>query len=341
VADSILEPSAIIPASPIGGFLDSLKYSKGQVRIMYYGDSQIEGDRVTSYLRSCLRRNYGGTGPGLFLPVMPVTYTKSVYVRASSNWRRYNYLSFKNGEIAHNGLGPFMAFCRYMPENGFSQATEKAWIRIVPSKLADSTTSQYDHLRILYKNSDGIVKIDVKAGGSPVITDTLKSGNELQEFLCPLYNAKNVLIDFSGRVSPDIYGISIESETGIVVDNIPQRGSAGLEFTMVDRENLRNAFRFYSPDLVVLQYGLNIVRNVRGNYTYYEKGLNRQISLLREISPGTGFVVVGLTDMAYSEGDIIQSYPNIPDIIVAQKKASVESGALFWDAYEAMGAVPL
>ena len=304
---------------------------------MYYGDSQIEGDRVTSYLRSCLRRNHGGTGPGLFLPVMPVTYTKSVYIRASSNWRRYNYLSFKNGEIAHNDLGPFMAFCRYMPENGFSPATEKAWIRIVPSRMADSTTSQYDLLRILYRNSDGVVIIDVKAGSSPVITDTLKSGDELQEFLCPLNNAKNVLIDFSGRVSPDIYGISIESRAGIVVDNIPQRGSAGLEFTMVDRERLRNAFRFYSPDLVVLHYGLNIVRNIRGDYTYYEKGLNRQISLLKEISPGTGIVVVGLTDMAYAEGDIIQSYPNIPDIIVAQKKASDESGALFWNAYEAMG----
>ncbi len=329
--------SGIIPATPLGGFIDSLKYSKGQVRIMYYGDSQIEGDRVTSYLRTCLRKERGGTGPGLFLPVMPVTYTRSVYVRASSNWKRYNYLSFKNGEIAHNDLGPFMAFCRYMPEEEYSQATVKAWIRIVPSRFADSTTSRYDRLRILYRNSRDIVKIDIKAGTYPVITDTLATGSDLQEFVCPLFNAKNILIDFSGRVSPDIYGISIESETGIVVDNIPQRGSAGLEFTMVDRENLRDAFRFYAPDLVVLHYGLNIVRNVRGNYTYYEKGLNRQISLLKEISPGTGFLVIGLTDMAYIEGDILQSYPNIPDIIDAQKKAANESGASFWDAYKAMG----
>ena len=32
---------------------------------MYYGDSQIEGDRITSYLRQTLRKEYGGTGPGL------------------------------------------------------------------------------------------------------------------------------------------------------------------------------------------------------------------------------------------------------------------------------------
>ena len=32
---------------------------------MYYGDSQIEGDRMTSYLRQALRTGHGGTGPGL------------------------------------------------------------------------------------------------------------------------------------------------------------------------------------------------------------------------------------------------------------------------------------
>lgn len=330
-------PASDKPDDPLNGFLDSLRYSKGQVRIMYYGDSQIEGDRLTSFLRSSLREGHGGTGPGLFLPVMPVTYTRSIYVRASSNWKRYNYLSFRNGEITHNDLGPFMAFCRYMDENERSQATVKAWIRIVPSKLADSTTSRFDLLKILYRNNQELVKITVKAGNFPLLTDTLKIGNDLKEFVCPLYNAKNILIDFSGRVSPDILGVSIESNTGVVVDNIPQRGSAGLEFTMVDPENLRNAFGFFLPDLVVLHYGLNVVKNVRGNYSYYEKGLYRQLSLLKEITPGTRFLVVGLTDMAFAEGDIIKSYPNIPAIIDAQKKASLKAGVLFWDAREAMG----
>src|SRR5512140_2901193 len=67
-------PGTDKPDDPLRGFIDSLKYSKGQVRIMYYGDSQIEGDRLTSFLRSSLREGHGGTGPGLFLPVMPVTY---------------------------------------------------------------------------------------------------------------------------------------------------------------------------------------------------------------------------------------------------------------------------
>jgi len=325
------------PTDPLEIFLDSLQYSRKQVRILYYGDSQIEGDRITSYLRRYLRKGKNGTGPGLFLPVMPVTYTKSFYVRASPNWRRYNYLSFKNGEINHNDFGPFMAFCRYMPDGQISPGRVKSWIRITPSIFADSTESKFEYLRIFYRNRLDAVAIEVKAGSNPVVTDTLEASNNISEFVCPLNNAKNILIDLSGRTSPDIYGISIESKDGIIVDNIPQRGSAGLEFTMVDRENLRDSYRFLKPDLFVLHYGLNLATNIRDNYLYYEKGLLRQISLLKEISPETGILVVGLTDMAYQDGDAVISYPNIPKIIDAQKAASSETGAVFWDAHEAMG----
>lgn len=337
--DSLLNPVSSPYLNPLGKFCDSLRSSKGQVRIMYYGDSQIEGDRITSYLRYNLRKEGpGGTGPGLFLPVMPVTYTKSVYVRASSNWGRYNYLSFRTGEIKDRNLGPLMAFCRYLPAGQSSVTESKAWIRIVPSMFADSSSSKYEYLRIFYSNSKGPVQITVRPDTYSVLTDTLKTGEEVNEFTCPLHNAKNILIEFSGRSSPDIYGISIESRKGIIVDNIPQRGSAGLEFTMVNRENLKESFMLLKPDLVILHFGLNIVKNLSESYAYYEKGLYRQISLLKEICPpGTQFLLVGLTDMAYADGDIIKPYPNISVIINAQQKAAGRSEAVFWNAEKAMG----
>jgi D-alanyl-lipoteichoic acid acyltransferase DltB (MBOAT superfamily) len=336
-ADTTSAPSVSSPPDPMELFLDSLQFSEGQVRILYYGDSQIEYDRVTSYLRRSLRKDHGGTGPGLFLPVMPVTYTKSFYVRASSNWRRFNYLSFKNGEIKHNDLGPFMAFCRYLPDGQVSSDKVKSWIRITPSTFSDNSESKYEFLRILYRNTLENVKIDVRSENNPVISDTLEIVKGITEFTCPLYGSKNILIDFSGKSSPDIYGISIESKTGVVVDNIPQRGSAGLEFTMVDKENLRDSYALLKPDLIILHYGLNLATNIRNDYSYYMKGLSRQLKLLKEICPGTGLMVVGLTDMAYQDGDIIKSYPNIPKIINAQRNASAESGAVFWDAFSAMG----
>ena len=321
----------------LGNFIDSLRYSKGQVRIMYYGDSQIEGDRITSYLRHILRKGNGGTGPGLFLPLMPVMYTKSIWIRSSSNWKRYNYLSYKEGEISHSKLGPFMAICRYLPPGATTSDPERATVRIRPSNVAYSSSAEYDILRIFYGNAQNFVNIVVKSGGIELFADTLTRGTDYNEINCPLKGKNDIEIDFEGRVSPDIYGISIESKTGIIVDNIAQRGSAGLEFTMVDRDNLRDSYKKLSPDLFILHYGLNIVKNVRGNYSYYQKGLVRQISLLKEISPLTPIIVVGVTDMAMNEGDSIKSYGNIPAIVYAQKQATLNADVTFWDSYMAMG----
>jgi alginate O-acetyltransferase complex protein AlgI len=333
------DTTRIYPSFPqlLSAHFDSLRDAGDQIRIMYYGDSQIEGDRITSFLRLTLREKYGGTGPGIFLPLMPVMYTKSVSVRSSSNWIRYNYLSYKNGETPGSSMGPMMAFCRYLPTGATSPRNEEAWVRIVPSLYADSLVSVYKKLKILYRNSEGWVKVRVTSNGYDILSDTLEKGDHTQQLTCKLENTKDIRITFSGKTSPDIYGISIESDSGVIVDNIPQRGSAGLEFTMVDKGNLQENYRFLQPDLFVLHYGLNIVRNVRKDYNYYEEGLLRQIELLKEISPGTPVLIMSLTDMAYSETDSIMSFSNIPEIIKAQHRAAERGGAGFWDSRQAMG----
>jgi alginate O-acetyltransferase complex protein AlgI len=335
--DSLPRESVKLAGDLFAGFLDSLKNPKGQLRIMYYGDSQLEGDRITSFLRQSLREGRGGTGPGLMLPLMPVMYTKTVWLRSSSNWGRYNYLSFKKGELQNPDLGPFLTMCRFLPEGVVTGQPEKAFVRIRPSSLADSCSKVYDLLRVFYGNANGKVSIKIKADDIEVYSDTLKQGRGLNELNCQLNGAGEVLIEFEGVVSPDIYGLSIESKSGVVVDNIPQRGSAGLEFTMVGKENLRESFKKLSPDLFILQYGLNVVKNITGDYSYYQKGLERQIQLLKEISPSTPVLVVGVTDMARTGADSLRSYSNIPDIIRSQKLAAELAGAEFWDSYKAMG----
>ncbi len=315
---------------------DSLHAAGKQIRIIYYGDSQIEGDRITSYLRQALRKRYGGTGPGLFLPLMPVMYTKSIYVRSSSNWKRYNYLSFKNGDLKSNALGPFMTVCRFLPP-GIHEKSEKAFVRIVPSQLADSAASVYEKLRILYRNADGMVKINILADGKMILKDTLNRTTGVNELTCNLGEGRDIKIEFEGKVSPDIDGISIESENGVIVDNIPQRGSAGLEFTMVDSADLHSAYGILEPNLVVLQYGLNIVRNVRKEYGFYESGYYRQLERLRDLTNGAALLVISVTDMASPVGDTVKSFPNIPVINGAQHAAAEKAGAGFWDSRAAMG----
>ena len=103
------------------------------------------------------------------------------------------------------------------------------------------------------------------------------------------------------------------------------------------RSNLEEAYNAIKPDLFILHYGLNIVKNIRNNYSYFQKGLERQLSLLQEISPSTPILVMSLTDMAENDGDSIRSYRNIPAIIDAQRKATSDAGESFWNSYKSMG----
>jgi alginate O-acetyltransferase complex protein AlgI len=337
IQNSVTEAFLNQKSASLGSVIDSLRSSAGQIRIMYYGDSQIEGDRITSFLRQTLRKNKGGSGPGLFLPQMPVMYSKSIFIRSSSNWKRYNYLSFRNREIGNNELGPFMTLCRYLPPGTRSDKPVKASVRIVPSVFADSAAATFEKLRVFYKNIQDSLNITVWEGEHLIFQNTLKPSGEIMEFTTKLHKISDLRIEFEGYVSPDIYGMSIESNTGVVVDNIAQRGSAGMEFTMVGKENLKNLYEKLKPGLFILNYGLNIVRNIREDYSYYENGMIRQLKLLNEICPGVPVLVISLTDMGFREGDSIKSFPNIPKIRDAQKHAAEKAGVAFWDSYEAMG----
>jgi len=315
---------------------DSLAAGR-QVRIIYYGDSQVEGDRVTSLLRRELRKEGGGTGPGMISPVMPVMYTRSWVVRSSSNWKRYTLLDYRSGALPHNRLGPMLALCRFTPPADSMQTRSFATVKISAVPGADPAVSVYDNLRIIYGNNHDTVLAGIRSGNSLVDFAMLQMGEGPMEYSVTLPSVSEVTVEFTGRNSPDIYALSLESSTGIIVDNIPVRGSAGLEFVMTDREVFEKCFSGLRPDIVFLQFGLNVVRNVRSEYHYYEEGLVKQINYLKEATGNVPVVIVSVTDMALRENDTIRRFPNIMAIRDAQKTAASRSGALFWDAWEAMG----
>ena len=56
------------------------------VRILHYGDSQLEGDRITDYFRNKMQRRFGGKGPGILLPNEPAASARiSAYVSCSND----------------------------------------------------------------------------------------------------------------------------------------------------------------------------------------------------------------------------------------------------------------
>jgi len=158
-----ITPAVVTPAhlpGP-GDILRDAVADGRQARIIYYGDSQVEGDRVTSLLRRELRQEGGGTGPGMISPVMPVMYTRSWVIRSSSNWKRYTLLDYKDGKLPHNRLGPMLALCRFTPPGDTMLTRSFASVKVSAVPGADPSVSVYDNLRIFYGNYNDTVLVGI------------------------------------------------------------------------------------------------------------------------------------------------------------------------------------
>ena len=161
--------------------------------------------------------------PDYFCHLMPVMYSKSLFIRSSSNWKRYNYLSYKNGEIDNNDLGPFMTICRYLLPGTGSERARKSLHKIVPSVLLTSTATVYNSF-VFLQNTQDVVNIKVSDGVKPFFQDTLSAGKGVRELAIDLNKPKDVRIEFEGYVSRMYTVLVLKVKKGLWLTIFRRRG---------------------------------------------------------------------------------------------------------------------
>lgn len=324
--------------NPVFEELKNLKSNNQLIRILHYGDSQIEGDRITSYIRERLQSIFGGSGPGLLAPVVHNNISLSVTRKTSDNWTIFsNYGSNKNlGR--HRKYGALMSYSKLKPTVDTSGLNYNGYVKIKHRNISYKRSRTYKQLRLFYGGNTKNVNARVMINDSVFQDRNLHPENEINEvFWNFTKNPKEITLKISGSESPDIYALAGDALTGIAVDNIPMRGSSGLEFTKSDKYFLKKMYAKLNVKLIILEFGVNVVPNVLDDYKFYEIGFYRQLKTLKEIIPHIPILVVGLSDMSKKENGKYVSYPNIEKIRNAQKNAAFKAGCAFWDMYEAMG----
>lgn len=312
------------------------------VRIMHYGDSQIEGDRISSFLRNKLQKKFGGMGSGL-VPVQQVyDFSFSILQDNSNNWFRYTLYGNRDTTLSHNRYGALASFCRFSPYayDTLSLTTEpfEAWVSFAPSSYSYPNTKYFRLCRIFYSHNQEPFVAELYHNDILTDADMYPVANSLNTIRWIFKEpTNNIRIVFKGSASPDIYGIALDDHAGIAVDNIPMRGNSGLVFTKMDRELLQQHFRELNVKMIILQFGGNIVPHVTTDYTYYERLFAAQIKRIHQLVPDVAVIVIGVADMSVKERNRFVSYPNIEKIRDALKNASFRAGAAYWDLYQAMG----
>jgi hypothetical protein len=321
-------------------FFTKIKKSKKVSHILHYGDSQIEGDRITSYFRNKLQKYYGGTGNGL-VQAYKLAESFSINQEILGEWHRYNIFGRRDSTVNHRSYGAMGTFCRFAPTNAYKTGNiYESSILFTRSKIAYRRDRYYNRIKLFYGNAKEPVLAEVIVDGKQTSFEKLETGTSVKVKTWYFKKSpKSLQIKFTGSDSPDIYGISFEGNNGLVVDNIPMRGASGTNFTSLNYSNFKSMFDKLNVKMVILEYGGNIVPFIKSSkgIKNYGRAFALQLKLFKKFNPTIPIIVIGPADMSKKvDGEFI-TYPILEPLIDEMKAVTLNEGYIFWNMYEAMG----
>jgi lysophospholipase L1-like esterase len=321
--------------------LETASDADNSLRIVHYGDSQIEGDRISGFIRERLQSRFGGSGCGL-LPAMKVYNQACVAQNNSGNWFRYTIFGNIDKKVTHNNYGAMCAFSRFTPLDIDTSGKEpvQASTRYNAATSIYPSAKKFSRIKIYYANNGGNCEVNVHTdnhlfktfyldGDEPVNVETIQLNEDVD----------NAELIFKAANSPDIYGISLDEPTGISVDNIAMRGGSGTVFTKMNRQVLSAMLKDLNTGLIIMQFGGNVMpfmKNAKGAADY-GSWFYSQLVTLKSAVPGVAIIVIGPADMSMKQDEYYVTYPLLETVRDELKKAAFKAGAGFWDMYSAMG----
>ena len=302
------------------------------VRILHYGDSQIEMDHITSRLRAYMQSTFGGGGPGM---VPFHTVTPSLTVSQSTTGDLTHLSSFGDSTVVHSrgDYGPMMQCFR------LAAGSATTSLRASRSQSVDDRAKRFSRITLVYNNRGQRLAADLadrQHKGKPLPDAAAESG--IGSFSWQLDSATNsIRLGVTG--SADLYCLLVDDGPGVAVDNIPMRGCSGQQFTLVPEDKLAAAYDRMDVGLVILQFGGNSVPYLKTSkqISTYCQSLGKQIDHLHRCCPKAKILFVGPSDMSTRLRGQLQTYPAIPELIDSLAATAVGHGAAFWSIYHAMG----
>ncbi|MEM6298304.1 MAG: hypothetical protein AAF740_06410, partial [Bacteroidota bacterium] len=315
--------------------LSGLSKEANRVRIIHYGDSQIEGDRISGYLRERLQRRFGGCGVGMVPFKLRDNLRFTMRFESSEEWTKFGYIDSEEKPTT-NQLGTLASYFKFTPEkdSAFVSKARYANVTFTDSPLGYKRNSEVEHLRMFFRNPHGELQTEINFNNKIITTQTLPISKDLSVFEYKFPNKsdfRSVKVRVASSGSPELYGFSMDCNTGIALDNVPIRGSSGVEFSKMDKATIKKLFQELDVKLIIVEFGVNVVPGMSESYSWYENQYYRQLRYFKSIVPDVDILVIGLSDMSRLRKGRYESYPNVAPIRNAQKRAAFKAGCAFWD----------
>ncbi|MFV0546437.1 MAG: SGNH/GDSL hydrolase family protein [Bacteroides sp.] len=311
--------------TPFYNALDRIHQEDGLVRVAFFGDSFIEADIFTADLREMLQKKFGGRGVG-FVPMTSVTNGYRPTVRHSfSGWKSHAVTDTVFFDRSKQGISGHY----FVPRSG-------AYAELRGQNKYASLLDTCYKASVFFMNKDSLsLAVRVNKGENKKL-NFAPSGTVQMAQIEGRIGAVRWSIDQADSVL--FYGMAMDGNKGLVLDNFSLRGSSGLTLRNISSAILKGFNDCRPYDLIVLEYGLNVATERGRNYDNYMKGVLKSIAHLKECFPQAGFLLIGVGDREYrTENGDLRTMPGIKNLIRYQQHIAAKSGIAFWNMFEAMG----
>ena len=295
------------------------------VRIAVLGDSYIEGDIVTAKFRELMQKRFGGSGVGY----VPITSDspgfRHTVAQTFANWEDHN---------ANDNSGYNSQWANITGHYFFAKS--KAWVELRGVKEFLARLDTCTRSSIYFSANTHTTIVAGINGGEPHYFSAEPAPGV-------------AVLSVSGRIGrarwdvpqPDnttFYGVSLDCDRGVIVDNFGLRSASGYHLSAVS-DSLITAFdRARHYDLVVFAYGLNVAGKNQTNFSGYYSKMTAIISRYKQLLPHTGFLVMSVADREGRDANgNFKTYSGVHHIVATQQRIAADCHVAFWNLYEAMG----
>lgn len=293
------------------------------VRIAYFGDSYIEGDILTADLRAYLQQHFGGCGVGFVDIASPFTKLRSSVAHSATGWTEHNVLEKSGCDRSLLGISQRYA----IPSDGAT---------VTYRGVRDYTRLDSFDVATLYLTSSSPLSVTVTSNAAAT-AEYATTGSGRVETVTERGPMGQVRFSLNNVGQAVCYGVALEGDHGVTLDNFSLRGSSGAPLASVPERHLAqlNAVRPY--DLIVLQFGLNVASKKQLKYDAYVRQMRRVVDHLKQAFPEAGILIVSVGDREDRIDGELRTMPGVKALVGYQQVLAAEEGVAFWNLYEAMG----
>ena len=322
-----IEEFSNVEQSPMERLYEKLLSGKEQVRIAFMGDSFVEGDILTADLRELLQDTFAGGGVGYAPIASPFTGFRQTIKTTSKGWTPYNIMQRKST--------PEPYAQDFFVSGWVAKASPGAstrWEMTQKRRHADECR----RVRLLFICRED-ASVSVKLDQEQERIFSFAAGDYVRQIV--VESEKISSLEFkveSGAAGFTGIGAEFDDVTGVAVDNLSVRSNNGqaMFWSNASVNAQINTMRGY--DLVVLQYGLNIMQADRTNYSLYAEQVEKMIRYVESCFPEAAILVMGVSDRSQKDDKGITPMAAAEHLTRWQRTAAENCGVAFWDTYSTM-----